>query len=87
MRRRATLLGPSVADFVRRELADKAGKSGWRGLLVAISASRAEGRIVRSRVASIGLDVDIWLTAMPAHRYSDAEREATPAPSMVSAAP
>ncbi len=74
---------PSLISFVER-LADKAGKSGWRGLLVG-DLGQPRGGPASSGHAShqIGLDVDIWLTAMPAQRYSDAEREATPAPSMV----
>ena len=74
---------PTLISFIER-LADSAGRTGWRGLLVG-DLGQPRGGPATSGHAShqIGLDVDIWLTAMPARRYSDAERETTPAPSMV----
>jgi penicillin-insensitive murein endopeptidase len=74
---------PSLISFVER-LSDNASKRGWHGLLVG-DLGQPRGGPASSGHAShqIGLDVDIWLTAMPARRYSDAERETTQALSML----
>lgn len=74
---------PSLVSFVER-LADKASRSGWRGLLVGDLGQPRGGPAPTGHAShQIGLDVDIWLTPMPARLYSDVERETTPARSML----
>jgi penicillin-insensitive murein endopeptidase len=66
---------PSLLEFLER-LADQAPKTGWHGLLVG-DMSQPRGGPMRAGHAShqVGLDVDIWLTPMPDHELSRAERE------------
>ena len=57
-------------------LAREARRAGWPGLLIG-DMSQPRGRPMKTGHAShqIGLDVDIWLTPMPSHTLSRAERE------------
>ena len=67
-------------------IARDARKSGWPGLLIG-DMSQPRGGPMKTGHAShqIGLDVDIWLTPMPSHRLSRAEREDMAAVNVVAA--
>jgi penicillin-insensitive murein endopeptidase len=67
-------------------IARDARKSGWPGLLIG-DMSQPRGGPMKTGHAShqIGLDVDIWLTPMPSHRLSRAEREDIAAVNVVAA--
>lgn len=73
-------------DLVRwlEHFARDARAAGWPGLLVGDMA-QPRGGPMRTGHAShqIGLDVDLWLTAMPERTLSAEEREAMAAPSML----
>lgn len=74
---------PTLIAFIK-ELADRENSAGWRGLLVGDLGQPRGGPSPTGHAShQIGLDVDIWLVPMPAHRYSAADRESTPAPSML----
>jgi penicillin-insensitive murein endopeptidase len=66
---------PNLVRFLER-LADKAPKTGWRGLLVGDMA-QPRGGPMRTGHAShqLGLDADIWLTPMPDRELTRLERE------------
>ena len=66
---------PNLVQFLER-LADKGAKLGWRGLLVG-DMSQARGGPMLTGHAShqVGLDADIWLTAMPERELTPHERE------------
>jgi penicillin-insensitive murein endopeptidase len=73
-----------LVSFIER-LAGKVPRvSDWRGLLIG-DMSQPRGGPMTSGHAShqIGLDVDIWLTAMPAHTLSREARETMVAHSVV----
>ncbi len=74
---------PVLVAFVER-LAAGARDDGWPGLLVGDMA-QPRGGPMRTGHAShqIGLDVDLWLTPMPARRLSPEERETMSAVSML----
>lgn len=74
---------PALIAFVER-LALAAQADGWAGLLVGDMA-QPRGGPMRTGHAShqIGLDVDLWLTPMPDHLLSTAEREQMSAISML----
>jgi penicillin-insensitive murein endopeptidase len=74
---------PLLIAFVER-LAAAAREDGWPGLLVGDMA-QPRGGPMRTGHAShqVGLDVDIWLTPMPARRLSAKERESLAAVSML----
>jgi penicillin-insensitive murein endopeptidase len=76
---------PALVDFVAR-LAAAARDDGWPGLLVG-DLAQPRGGPMRTGHAShqLGLDVDLWLTPMPARRLTPREREDTGAPSMLRA--
>jgi len=76
---------PSLIAFIKT-LAERESQAGWQGLLVGDLGQPRGGPSPTGHAShQIGLDVDIWLTPAPARRYSDAERETTPAPSMLQA--
>jgi penicillin-insensitive murein DD-endopeptidase len=66
---------PELVQFLER-LANKAPKTGWRGLLVG-DMSQPRGGPMRTGHAShqVGLDADIWLTPMPDRKLTPDERE------------
>jgi len=74
---------PNLIGFVER-LANQAPKTGWHGLLVG-DMSQPRGGPMRTGHAShqVGLDADIWLTPMPDHELTRAEREDTSATMVV----
>ena len=66
---------PSLLEFLER-LADQAPKTGWHGLLVGDMSQPRGGPMLTGHAShQVGLDVDIWLTPMPDHDLSRAERE------------
>jgi penicillin-insensitive murein endopeptidase len=67
-------------------IARDAHRVGWNGLLVG-DMSQPRGGPMKSGHAShqIGLDADIWLTQMPSHTLSNAEREDMAAVNVVAA--
>jgi penicillin-insensitive murein endopeptidase len=75
---------PTLIAFIKN-LAERESEGGWPGLLVGDLGQPRGGPAATGHAShQIGLDVDIWLTPMPvSHRYTDAERESTPAPSML----
>jgi penicillin-insensitive murein endopeptidase len=66
---------PSLLEFLER-LADQAPKTGWHGLLIGDMSQPRGGPMLAGHAShQVGLDVDIWLTPMPDHELSRAERE------------
>ena len=74
---------PALVAFIER-LAVGAQADGWPGLLVGDMA-QPRGGPMRTGHAShqIGLDVDLWLTPMPARQLTAEERESLSAVSML----
>jgi penicillin-insensitive murein endopeptidase len=74
---------PSMVRYLQR-LSQRGAKVGWRGLLVG-DMSQPRGGPMPSGHAShqVGLDADIWLSPMPDHEYTPAEREGTSATMVV----
>jgi penicillin-insensitive murein endopeptidase len=74
---------PQLVAMIER-LSHQAAAVGWPGLLVG-DMSQPRGGPMKNGHAShqIGLDVDIWLTPMPARTLSRVERETMGARSMV----
>jgi penicillin-insensitive murein endopeptidase len=75
---------PKLIALLERLAEDAREKDGWPGLLVG-DISQPRGGPMASGHAShqIGLDADIWLTPMPDHTLSRAEREKMSARLMV----
>ena len=74
---------PSLVAFIQR-LAAKAPALGWRGLLVGDMAQARGGPMLTGHSShQVGLDADIWLTAMPAREYTREEREKISATNVV----
>src|SRR4029079_16921203 len=67
---------PKLIALLERLADDAKEKDGWNGLMVG-DISQPRGGPMASGHAShqIGLDADIWLTPMPDHTLSRAERE------------
>ncbi len=66
---------PDLVSFLE-QLARKAPKLGWRGLLVGdISQARGGPMLTGHASHQVGLDADIWLTPMPARELTRLERE------------
>ena len=75
---------PQLISLIERLSYDAAQSDGWPGLLLD-DFSQPRGGPMASGHAShqVGLDADIWLTPMPDHTMSDAERENLSATSML----
>jgi penicillin-insensitive murein endopeptidase len=75
---------PNLVHFVEQFAKDAKAKDGWRGLLIG-DMSLPRGGPMPSGHAShqIGLDVDIWYTAMPNRQLSWEDRERTAAANML----
>lgn len=74
---------PGLVRFIER-LGARGAAVGWPGLLVGDMAQPRGGPMVSGHAShQIGLDVDIWLEAMPGHELLRAERESMAAPDMV----
>jgi penicillin-insensitive murein endopeptidase len=67
---------PELIRFVERFAPVAAQASGWPGILVGDMAQPRGGPMLTGHAShQLGLDADIWLKPMPAHRMSRAERE------------
>ncbi|MCX7898724.1 MAG: penicillin-insensitive murein endopeptidase, partial [Methylocystis sp.] len=75
---------PKLVDMVQ-DLAVAAQKEdGWPGLLVGDMSQPRGGPMLTGHAShQIGLDADIWLTPMPNHRFTRAEREELSATNVV----
>ena len=66
---------PELIQFIE-QLADKATRTGWHGLLIGDMSQPRGGPLLAGHTShQVGLDVDIWLTPMPAHALTRLERE------------
>src|SRR5262245_44504865 len=76
---------PELIQFIE-QLADKATRAGWHGLLIGDMSQPRGGPLLAGHAShQIGLDVDIWLTPMPAHALTRIEREEMMATMIVAA--
>jgi penicillin-insensitive murein endopeptidase len=76
---------PDLIAFIE-QLADKATRTGWHGLLIGDMSQPRGGPLLAGHAShQIGLDVDIWLTPMPAHALARIEREEMMATMIVAA--
>src|SRR5712671_6404168 len=67
---------PVLIAFLERLAQKLPGEAGWPGILVGDIAQPRGGPMLTGHGShQIGLDADIWLTAMPNRRLSQAERE------------
>ncbi|MDB5650959.1 MAG: mepA [Hyphomicrobiales bacterium] len=75
---------PAMISFLE-SLARKArGQNIWPGLLVGDMAQPRGGPMITGHAShQIGLDADVWLTPMPGHTLTRAEREETSATNLV----
>lgn len=75
---------PVLLDFLERLSKRVPSINGWPGLLIGdISQPRGGPMITGHASHQIGLDADVWLTPMPDHTLSRAEREQMSATNMV----
>jgi penicillin-insensitive murein DD-endopeptidase len=76
---------PELIQFIE-QLADKATRTGWHGLLIGDMSRPRGGPLLAGHTShQVGLDVDIWLTPMPAHALTRLEREEMMATMVVAA--
>jgi penicillin-insensitive murein DD-endopeptidase len=76
---------PALIQFIE-QLADKATKTGWSGLLIGDMSQPRGGPLVAGHTShQVGLDVDIWLTPMPAYELTREQREEMMATMVVAA--
>jgi len=75
---------PELVQFIERLAAVASSRTEWPGILIG-DMSQPRGGPLPSGHAShqIGLDVDIWLSPMPAQPFSAAETDTTPMASVV----
>jgi penicillin-insensitive murein endopeptidase len=67
---------PITIALIKRLANDAKKNDGWPGLLVGDIAMPRGGPMPPAHAShQVGLDIDIWLTPMPDHRLSSAERE------------
>ena len=75
---------PATSSTSSSASSQKAARVGWPGLLVGDMAQPRGGPMITGHAShQLGLDADVWLTPMPGHRMSRAEREETSATNMV----
>jgi penicillin-insensitive murein DD-endopeptidase len=75
---------PALIAFLQRFAPTAAEASGWPGILIGDMSQPRGGPMLTGHAShQIGLDVDIWLTPMPARQLSRAEREEMSATNMV----
>jgi penicillin-insensitive murein endopeptidase len=75
---------PDLVALLKRLAAKVHKDAGWPGILVGDMGQPRGGPALSGHAShQIGLDADIWLTPMPAHRLSRNEREETSAVMMV----
>jgi penicillin-insensitive murein DD-endopeptidase len=66
---------PTLVQYIER-LSERAARSGWPGLLIGDMSQPRGGPLLAGHAShQTGLDVDIWLTPMPAHELTREERE------------
>jgi len=76
---------PKLVSFLE-DLAEKAHKVGWNGLLVGDMSQPRGGPMFTGHAShQVGLDADIWLTPMPDRELTRAEREEMSATMVVAA--
>jgi penicillin-insensitive murein DD-endopeptidase len=76
---------PELIQFIE-QLADKATRTGWHGLLIGDMSQPRGGPLLAGHTShQVGVDVDIWLTPMPAHALTRLEREEMMATMVVAA--
>lgn len=69
---------PNLIAFLERFAAKLPKAAGWPGILVGdLSQPRGGPMLTGHASHQVGLDADIWLTPMPAHRLTRDERETT----------
>jgi penicillin-insensitive murein DD-endopeptidase len=77
---------PVLIGFLERLAVTAAQTAQWPGLLVGDIGQPRGGPMLTGHAShQIGLDADLWLTAMPDRRLSAAERDQMPATSVVAA--
>ena len=77
---------PTLIGFVQRLAQQAPAYAGWPGLLVGDMSQPRGGPMLTGHAShQLGLDADIWLTPMPDHKLSRAEREEVSATDMVRA--
>jgi penicillin-insensitive murein DD-endopeptidase len=75
---------PAMVKLIERLALEAKQYDGWNGLLVGDMAQPRGGPMLTGHAShQIGLDADVWLTPMPDHILSDAERENLSATLMV----
>ena len=75
---------PALIAFLTRFAPTAAEASGWPGILIGDMSQPRGGPMLTGHAShQIGLDVDIWLTPMPARELGRAEREEMSATNMV----
>jgi penicillin-insensitive murein endopeptidase len=77
---------PALVSFLERLSGKVPGINGWPGLLVGDMSQPRGGPMITGHAShQIGLDADVWLTPMPDHRLSRADREEMSATNLVRA--
>ncbi len=77
---------PVLIGFLERLAVTAAQTAQWPGLLIGDIGQPRGGPMLTGHAShQIGLDADLWLTAMPDRRLSAAERDQMPATSVVAA--
>jgi len=75
---------PDMIGLLERLSRDAAKHDGWPGLLVGDISQPRGGPMFNGHAShQIGLDADVWLTPMPPHKLTVAERETLPFTSML----
>lgn len=75
---------PELIKFIERLAEDVAKHTDWPGILIGDMAQPRGGPLPSGHAShQIGLDVDIWLHAMPSKPYTRAEADGTPMLSLV----
>lgn len=75
---------PEMIGLIERLSRDAAKNEGWPGLLVGDISQPRGGPMFNGHAShQIGLDADVWLTPMPQHRLTAADRESLPFTSML----
>jgi penicillin-insensitive murein endopeptidase len=66
---------PELIQFIE-QLADRATRTGWHGLLIGDMSQPRGGPLLAGHAShQVGLDADIWLTPMPAYELTRRQRE------------
>ncbi|MDE1993250.1 MAG: penicillin-insensitive murein endopeptidase [Rhizobiaceae bacterium] len=75
---------PEMISLLERLSRDAAKYDGWPGLLVGDISQPRGGPMFNGHAShQIGLDADVWLTPMPSHTMTAAERETLPFTTML----